>query len=62
MKIKLEKNIVNCDECPVNFRLYANGLLVCNIDGLREMWDSKTNRMELPCYRRPCPLEVKDED
>ncbi|MFA5314078.1 MAG: hypothetical protein WC375_12325 [Methanomassiliicoccales archaeon] len=61
MKIKYEAEIKDCNEC----KLYRN--CVCSQDGTLASF--KSTRVEdveefgvaqLPCERRPCPVEIKD--
>ena len=63
MKIRIEMEVKNCEDCLVkrlkNEYSILSSVLTCNIDNQSEVFDSKTERLLLPCDIRPCPIEVK---
>lgn len=57
MKIKFEKKVKNCNDCPLFFLDFENGEeYFCYEDDVYQ----DNHAEKLPCEIRPCPLEVKE--
>jgi hypothetical protein len=58
MKIKYEKEVKDCSECPLLGEV-SDSCLIDNLEICFNMTDSGSMGA-YPCELRPCPIEVKE--